>query len=304
MKNILLVINPNAGTKKANKYLTDILVLFKERGYETRVCVTMGRNQIMPFVRDYGSDSDMIVCIGGDGTFNETVEAVLETGCDKPIGYIPAGSTNDFANGMNLSKRIMDAARDIMDGTPMSIDIGKFNERHFSYIASCGLFTKVSYNTPQAIKNTYGHLAYVVQGMRDLANIKSVHLKIETENEVFEDDYIFAAICNSTSVGGVLTIKPDVVDLTDGLMEILLIKNPKNIIELNNIVIALNTQEYTTDLITFCSAKSAKIFSDSNNDWTLDGEFMAGCDEIEMKCVNKAIKFIVPKKSGILNPQE
>ena len=224
MKNILLLVNPNAGTKKANKYLTDILVLFKENGYDTRVCITMGKNQVMPYVKDFGFECDMIVCIGGDGTFNETVEAVIETGCDKPIGYIPAGSTNDFANGLNLSKRIMDAARDIMDGTPVAIDIGKFNNRYFSYIASCGIFTKVSYNTPQSVKNTYGHLAYVVQGMKDLANIKSVHLKIEADGKVFEDDYIFAAICNSTSVGGILTIKPDVVDLTDGMMVILLIK--------------------------------------------------------------------------------
>ncbi len=301
MKNILLIINPNAGTRKANKYLTDILVLFKEYGYDTRVCVTMGQKQIMPLVKDFADDSDMIVCIGGDGTFNETVEAVIKCGCDKPIGYIPAGSTNDFASGLNLSKRIMDAARDIMDGTPVAIDIGKFNDRHFSYIASCGLFTKVSYNTPQSIKNTYGHLAYVVQGMRDLANIKSIHLKIEADGKTFEDDYIFAAICNSTSVGGILTIKPDVVDLTDGMMEILLIKNPRNIIELNNIVIALNTQEYTTDLITFCSASSAKIYTDSTTDWTLDGEYMSGCEEIDMKCLNKAVKFIVPKRCGIIN---
>lgn len=300
MKNILLIINPNAGTKKANKYLTDILVLFKENGYDTRVCVTMGKNQVMPYVKHYGDESDMIVCIGGDGTFNETVEAVISTGCDKPIGYIPAGSTNDFANGLNLSKRIMDAARDIMTGTPVAIDIGKFNNRYFSYIASCGLFTKVSYNTPQSVKNTYGHLAYVIEGLKDLANIKSVHLRTEADGKVFEDDYIFAAICNSTSVGGILTIKPDVVDLTDGMMEILLIKTPKNIIDLNNIVVALNAQDYSTDLITFCSANNAVIYTDASDNWTLDGEFMAGCEKISMECLNKAVKFIVPKRNGII----
>ena len=298
MKNILLIINPNAGMKKANKYLTDILVLFKKNGYETRVCVTMGANDGYEFVKQYHSECDMIVCIGGDGTFNQTVEGMIDCGCSKPLGYIPAGSTNDFANGLKLSRKVMEAAEDIMTGKVVDIDIGKFNDRYFSYIASCGLFTKVSYSTPQNVKNMYGHLAYVFEGMKDLATIKPEHLRIETEGNVFEDDYIFAAICNSTSVGGILTIKPDVVDLNDGMFELLLIKSPKNIIELNNIILALNTQDYSTDLITFHSISSAKLYADKNNAWTLDGEYMHGCDIIEMSCIKNAIKLVIPDRDN------
>ncbi len=296
MKNLLLILNPNAGMKKANKYLTDILVLFKSYGYESTVCVTTDGNDAFKYVQKYYNDSELIVCIGGDGTFNQVVEAVIELKCNKPIGYIPAGSTNDFANSLKLSKKILEAAEDIMTGMIVNIDIGKFNDRYFSYVASCGLFTKASYATPQNVKNMYGHLAYVLEGIKDLTAIKSEHLKFEFDGKVYEDDYVFAAVCNSTSVGGVLTLKPDAVDLNDGLFEILLIKMPKNIMDLNAIIVALNTQEYNTEMITFHSVSSAKIYADKNTNWTIDGEFMRGCDIIDMQGINNAIKIVVPNR--------
>ena len=296
MKNLLLIINPNAGMKKANKYLTDILVLFKSYGYESMVCVTTDGNDPFNFVKKYHTDSDLIVCIGGDGTFNQVVGAIIELKCSKPIGYIPAGSTNDFANSLKLSKKIMDAAKDIMTGKTINIDIGKFNDRYFSYVASCGLFTKASYATPQNVKNMYGHLAYVFEGIKDLTSIKSEHLKFEFDGKIYEDDYVFAAVCNSTSVGGVLALDPNTVDLNDGLFEILLIKMPKSIMDLNSIIVALNTQEYDTKMITFHSVSSAKIYADKNTDWTIDGEYMKGCEVINMQSINNAIKIIVPNR--------
>ncbi len=296
MKNLLLILNPNAGMKKANKYLTDILVLFKHYGYESTVCVTTDGNDAFKYVKKYQNDSDLIVCIGGDGTFNQIVEAVIELKCTKAIGYIPAGSTNDFANSLKLSKKVLEAAEDIMTGNIVNIDIGKFNDRYFSYIASCGLFTKASYSTPQNVKNMYGHLAYVLEGIKDLTSVKSHHLKFEFDGKVYEDDYVFAAVCNSTSVGGLLTLDPDSVDLNDGLFEILLIKMPKNIMDLNAIIVALNTREYNTEMITFHSASSAKIYADKNTNWTIDGEYMRGCNIIDMKGINNAVKIVVPNR--------
>lgn len=294
MKKLLLILNPNSGTKRANKYLTDIIVLFREYGYESIVCVTADSFDAYRYVEMHHSSCDMVVCIGGDGTFNQIVESFVKLKCDLPIGYIPAGSTNDFANSLKLNRRIMDAANDIMTGNIINIDVGKFNNRYFSYVASCGLFTKVSYATPQSVKNMYGHLAYVLEGIKDLTAVKSEHLKFVLNNNVYEDDYVFAAVCNSTSVGGFLTINPDAVDLNDGLFEILLIKMPKNIIELNSIILALNSHDYSTDMVTFVSTDSAVIYADSDTNWTLDGEYMKGSDIIEMSCINNAIKLVVP----------
>lgn len=294
MKKILLIINPNAGLKKANKYLTDILVIFAKYGYEVTIRVTQKSGDATEFAAALGALHDIVVCIGGDGTFNETVQGVVDSGCGTAIGYIPAGSTNDFASSLGLSKRPLTAAEDIVNGAPMKIDIGEFNGRYFSYVASFGAFTKVSYTTPQDLKNVLGHMAYVLEGIKDLPTIRAEHIKLETENEVIEGDYIFGAICNSTSLGGILTISPDVVDMNDGLFEILLVKLPKNIIELNNIIFALNNQDYSNGMITFLSASHAEICACADMAWTLDGEFMKGSEKIIMQNIHDAIEIIVP----------
>ena len=296
MKQILLIMNPNSGTKKANKYLTDIILLFKKYNYDTRVCLTTNSNDAHEFVSNFHRKSDIIVCIGGDGTLNQVVTSMIACKCDIPIGYIPSGSTNDFATGMKLNKKIMDAAKDIMSGSVSYIDVGMFNDRCFCYIASTGLFTKTSYQTSQTFKNTYGHLAYFLEGIKDLASIKSSRLRFEYDNKVFEDDYIFAAVCNSTSVGGVLKLNSDFVDLNDGLFEIFLVKMPKNLLEFNSIMIAINSRDYSTDMITFLSVPQVKITSFDDVDWTIDGEFMSGTDVIEMKTIRNAVKFIIPNR--------
>ena len=285
-------MNPCAGTKKANKYLTDILMLFGKYGYQSRVYLTEAAGDARMFASANAKKSDLVVAIGGDGTFNEVVSGVLESDCNVPIGYIPAGSTNDFANSLKLSKNIMRAAADIMEGAEMQLDVGSFNGRIFSYVASFGAFTEASYKTPQSAKNTFGPLAYALEGMKDLANLKSRHLKIVADGVKIEDDFLFGAICNSTSVGGVISLDPKLVDFSDGLFEILLIKFPKDWFELNEIVIALSSKKYKTKLITFLSAKNIEIETEEQINWTLDGEFAPGEKLISVKNLNQAIKFI------------
>ena len=292
-KNLLLIMNPCAGTKKANKYLTDILVLFGKNGYESTVHMTEGIGDAKNVVKQTAKNFDLVVAIGGDGTFNEVVEGVLKSGADVEIGYIPAGSTNDFANSLKLSKNILKAASDIMAGTAQQIDVGSFNGRNFSYIASFGAFSDVSYKTPQNIKNTLGYVAYALEGIKDIANVKSRHLRFVADGVVVEDDFVFGAICNTTSVGGVINLDPKMVDLSDGMFELLLIRLPKDLLELNEIVIALSSKKYKTKMITFLSAKSITVETSENIDWTLDGEHACGEEIINVENLNKAIKLIV-----------
>ena len=294
-KKLLLIMNPCSGTKKANKYLTDILVLFGKNGYNNTVYMTEKAGDGKEYAKQNANNYDLIVAIGGDGTFNEVVAGVLKSGADVEIGYIPAGSTNDFANSLKLSKNILKAAGDIMDGSSQLIDIGSFNGRNFSYVASFGAFTEVSYKTPQNVKNTLGHMAYLLEGIKDIANLKSKHLRFVADGVVIEDDFIFGAICNSTSVGGVINLDPKMVDLSDGMFELLLIRLPKDLFELNEIVIALSSKKYNTKMITFLSAKSITIETCENINWTLDGEYAYGEEIIKVENLNKAIKFITNK---------
>ena len=288
-------MNPCAGTKRANKYLTDILVLFGKYGYSTAVYLTEGSDDAKRYAKENAKDFDLIVAIGGDGTFNEVVAGVIKSGADVEVGYIPAGSTNDFANSLKLSKNILKAAEDIMKGTVVEIDMGSFNGRIFSYVASFGVFAEASYKTPQNVKNTLGHFAYAFEGIKDIANLKSKHLRFLADGVEIEDDFIFGAICNSTSLGGVISLDPKLVDLSDGMFELLLVRLPKDLFELNEIVVALSSKKYNTKMISFVSAKSITIETNEDINWTLDGEYAYGEEKIEVEKLNKAIKFITNK---------
>ena len=293
MKKMLFVMNPYSGMRRANKYLADIISLFNQAGYETLVHMTQGQGDATRIVAKRAAQCDLIVCCGGDGTFNETVSGILQAGVDVPVGYIPAGSTNDFAASLKLSGVVMQAAQDILDGEPAVYDIGKFGDRYFSYVASFGAFTRASYTTPQSIKNALGHTAYLLEGISELSQIKNEHVRMEIDGQVVEDDFLFGAISNSTSVGGVLTLDPHLVDMSDGLLEILLVRVPKNLTEIAECIQAFQTQDYrNSSMFTFRSARNVRILASSNMPWTLDGEREDGHLEIFVENIHHAIQLV------------
>lgn len=292
MKQLLLIINPAAGTKKANKNLTEIISVFNRADFDTRVYVTASRNDATNAVKRFGNDADLIVCCGGDGTLNETITGIIEANLNVPIGYIPAGSTNDFAGSLKLPSDVVAAAKRIADGTAVQYDVGKFADRYFTYVASFGAFTKASYSTPQSIKNTLGHIAYILEGIQELSNLQPVHIKMELNDEILEDDYLFGAVCNSTSLGGVLTLSPKVVDMSDGQFEVLLIRAPKDIQELHECILALTNQTYNCGMITFRSASSMRVTAASDIAWSLDGEKTNGAPYLTIENLHKRIQLI------------
>lgn len=293
MKKLLLILNPCSGKKKACRALAGIVNIFNRGGYDVTVYVTACRGDATRVVAERAPEFDLVVCAGGDGTFNETISGLLEGGHSTPLGYIPAGSTNDFASSLHLSKDLLQAARDIVDGVPRKLDVGRFNDRYFSYVASFGAFTRASYATPQNVKNALGHLAYILGGIKELANITTKHLRFTLDDgAVFEDDYIFGAISNSTSVAGILTLSEDLVDMSDGVFELLLVRKPNSLLELNDCVLALTTQDYHTPMLTFTSARRVEIEAPENMDWTLDGEREPGRTHCTATNLHDAIRIV------------
>lgn len=281
MKKMLFVMNPCSGQKKANKYLLEILDMFNRGGYQVTVHITAGPGDATQAVCRQCAGMDLVVCCGGDGTFNETVSGLLMAGQDIPVGYIPAGSTNDFAASMKLPSDIPEAVRNILEGEPVAYDAGDFGGRFFSYVASFGAFTRASYATPQSIKNALGHTAYVLEGINELSQIRKEHIRMELDDEVVEDDFLFGAVCNSTSVGGILTLNPEQVDMTDGLLEILLVRAPRSLLEIAECIQAVQNQRYNDcAMITFRSASRMEVFADPEMPWTLDGEREDGHDHV------------------------
>ena len=295
MKTTLLLVNPCSGQKKAKKQLCDIVEIFNRADYKVLTYITTCSGDGEAAAMNYASQVERIVCCGGDGTFNETVSGILKSGIDVPVGYIPSGSTNDFATSLQLSSDLLQAARDAAGGTPRRLDVGCFGGRYFTYVASFGAFTRTSFTTPQSMKNIMGHAAYVLSGIQELSQLRSHRLRFELNGgQVVEDDFIFGAISNSTSVGGVLTLAPDLVDMTDGMFELLLIRTPKDLFELGECVRALQQKDYNCPMLTFLKTDCVTVFAPEDMPWTLDGEQEQGHREVSVQCLQQAIQVITP----------
>jgi YegS/Rv2252/BmrU family lipid kinase len=292
MKRMLFLMNPYAGQRKANRHLADIITIFNRAGYEVLVHMTSGMGDAARVAQEKAGEVDLIVCCGGDGTFNETVSGIHRSGMDTPVGYIPAGSTNDFAASLRLSLDPLQAARDIAEGSPASYDLGQFNDRYFSYVASFGAFTRVSYATPQSIKNALGHTAYLLSGIQEISQIHNEHVRLEIDGELVEDEFLFGAICNTTTVGGVPLLTPNLVDMSDGQFEVLLVRMPRNVTEITECIQAVQSQQYNCAMITFRSAREITVWPDPEMVWTLDGERADGSEQITIKNLHLAVKLM------------
>ena len=293
MKKMLFIMNPISGQKKAAKFLPEIISLFNRADYEVITYLTGCQGDATRMAALRGGDVDIVVCCGRDGTFNETITGLLENDIQVPVGYIPSGSTNDLANSLKLSSNPLKAAQDILEGTPAVYDVGKFGSRYFSYVASFGAFTQTSYTTPQRFKNMLGHTAYVLSGISELSQIRKEHVRMEIDGEIVEDDFLFGAISNSTSVGGVLTLDPKVVNMSDGLLEILLVRAPHNLTEITECLQAFQAQDYNNcAMVTFRSARRVRILANPSMLWTLDGEREEGHWEVVAENLHHAIRLI------------
>ena len=296
-KKLLFIMNPKSGLMQAPKYMAEIIERFSGAGYLTQVLMTEGRGDARDFAAEYGGEADTVVVSGGDGTLNEVIDGMLSGGHKTPIGYIPAGSTNDFANSIGLPKSIPACVERIINGSPEPIDIGCFNGRYFSYVASFGAFTSTTYSVPQNIKNILGHSAYVMAGIKELANIKSIHARITLEpgapdEEVHEGDYVLGGVCNSKSIGGIVNLQKLDVDMNDGLMEVLLIKMPKDLIELSETTASILSGSFKSHQIEKYSARNVVFEINEETHWTLDGEYEKGSGLCEIRTIESAISLI------------
>ena len=291
-KKLMLIINPVAGRKLARKSLPEIITTFMAGDYLVTAFMTRQRGEATGFIRDFGAQFDLIVCSGGDGTLNEAVTGLMSAGLDKPLGYIPAGSTNVFADCHGLPTDVVAAAERIMSGSERRLDIGAFNEAYFSYIAAFGAFSWLSYTTPQNKKNLLGHTAYILDGIRDLPLIKESHLLLRHDGRTVEGDFIFGSICNCDSLACTFPLPKELVSYDDGLFETILIRAPRSMAELQTIVTALRTQDYDCPFIDFF--RSGRIFIENAAElsWTVDGELAPMASEILVENKPRALRIL------------
>lgn len=296
MKRLLFVINGHSGKGQIKNRLLEIIDVMVQEGYQVTVHTTQAREDATNVVREQAKDYDLIVCSGGDGTLDETVTGLMQSGAKVPIGYIPAGSTNDFANSLKIPKNMLHAGKTAVTGKRFPCDVGEFNGDFFIYVAAFGIFTDVSYATSQELKNVLGHVAYILEGAKRLHTIKSYHMRVEYDGQETEGDFLLGMITNSTSVGGFKGMTGKNVKLDDGLFEVTLIRKPKNIIELNEIIASLTNLKDTTDLIDSFRADKVRFYAEEEIPWTLDGEFGGDHREVLIQNHHQAMEIMVKEK--------
>ncbi len=294
-KKLLLIVNPCSGRAKMYTELLKVVEIFSYADYVVSVYPTKCKGDATEYAQKLTKDDfDLIVVCGGDGTLNEVIEGIMTSGSDIPLGYIPSGTLNEWSSGLSISRNIETAAKDIINGVKTKLDIGKFNDKYFSYTASFGAFTSASYSAPQEIKNVLGQSAYFFEGIKSLGAIKPIHMKLTSDDNVIEGDFLFGAISNSMSVGGIVKYDKTPVGLNDGIFEVILIRNPDNIIKLQPLVDGILKHEFNREGIEFFRTKKLLVEATEEVSWTLDGEYAKGDGPINIENIHSAITFIVP----------
>jgi len=295
-KSMLLIINPAAGQGNFVPHFYDVVHLLGKNGFEVTPYMTDGPRHAYQIALERGSAFDYLVCSGGDGTLNEVVDALMLLERRPLLGYIPAGSTNDFAATHSIPTDVLAAAQAIVEGKTIAVDVGSFQNGFFTYVAAFGLFTDVSYGTPQSMKNMLGHAAYIMEGVKKLGSLRHWRCRIELEDEVIEDDFIFGMISNSKSVGKFKLPAQMNIQLDDGMFELLLLRRIQSLEELGNVIsVLLGSKKSSLDASFVVRATSkARVVCQSPLSWSVDGEFGGSFHAADIAVHRKAVEIIVP----------
>lgn len=294
-KKLLFIVNPRAGKTKSMAPLFDAVTTFCQGGYLVKVALTQGSGDATRFAAEWGGDYDMVVCAGGDGTLNETLAGLMQLEKRPTVGYLPHGSTNDFAASLHLPSVVAEAARIVVEGSPQALDLGVHNGRYFSYVASFGAFTRASYSAPQETKNALGHFAYILEGVKNLDSLRPYRCAVEADGEHFEGEFIFGAVCNSTSLGGLVKLDPSRVEMNDGQFELMLLRMPKSVIDLQNLITAMSSMDYDYPGVIFRHVRQVTLTTQEEISWSLDGEYAPSAPRVEIHNLPGAIDLMLPQ---------
>ena len=292
-KTLLMIINPRAGRSKPTGPLLDAAAVFSEGGYLLSLHKTSAPRDAMVHAAKYGGDYDVVVAVGGDGTLNEVACGLMQLEHPPLLGYLAQGSTNDFAASLQIPADPAEAARRMLSCRPRRLDVGLWNRHHFMYVATFGAFTRTSYTAPQAAKNALGHFAYILEGMKDLNTLRPYHIRLTADGEVLDGDYLFGAVCNSTSIGGLMRLDPQRVVLDDGKFELLLIPSPKTPADLQNLVMGLLEQRYDREGLIFRHVSSVHLETESAPAWSLDGEYAPSSPVVDIVNCHQALEVLL-----------
>ncbi len=293
-KKMLFLINPNAGKGEIRSYLLTVTDIFTTAGFDVTVHPSRAPKEITRFIQEHGMEYDRIVCSGGDGTLNETLSGVMSLESPPPIGFLPEGTVNDFAASLHIPRNKIEAAEVAAEGREFTCDVGKFNDRYYTYVAAFGAFTAVAYATPQSQKQALGRAAYILEGIRSLSEIRPYRVRFERDGEQFEDEVILGMVLNATSVGGFKIKNNAEVQLDDGLSELMLVRRVRNLADFSAMLSAVLRQDFSSEYFYFFKTRSVTLEFDEDVPWTLDGEYGGTVRRAVIENKHHAIRIMVP----------
>lgn len=296
---MLFFVNPNAGHAEIRTHLMDVLEIFTLGGYDVTVHPTSHAGEITQVIAEEGGGYDMVVSAGGDGTLNETVSGLMTLEQPPLLGYLPGGTVNDVASTLHLPKNCLDAASVVIGGREARIDLGSFNDRWFAYVAAFGAFTGVAYRTAQSDKRMLGRLAYLLRGVQALGEIRPIHVRAVTAERTIEDDVVLGLVSSTTSVGGFKAKRGLEISLTDGLSEVVLVRDVKNLMELNAMASAILRQDFENEYFYLLRTNHIDFYFDEEVPWTLDGEFGGSLRRAEIRNHRQALRIMVPAEGDL-----
>ncbi len=303
-KRLLFVFNPRAGKGKIKPRLVDMIDEFIKGGYWVTAYTTQCVEDAREVVAQHAKYYDMVVCSGGDGTLNEVVNGMLESEVNIPIGYIPAGTTNDYGKSLGIPKNMLKAAKVAAYGTDFQSDLGRMNGKSFVYVAAFGAFTEVSYQTSQQAKNFLGHSAYILEGMKSLASIKSYQMKIKMDDVELEDSFLFGMVSNTVSVGGFRSLAGKNILLDDGLFEAVFVRKPSNPIEFQEMLAGLVIDSIDAKCIYKYKVRRVEIEADVEVPWTLDGEYGGDHSKVVIENMMRAFAIRIDEERMKLSSEQ
>lgn len=301
-RKLLFVVNPHAGKEAIRGQLVRVLDTFVKAGWVPTVYISQRTGELPELVRKWTPDFDLVVCSGGDGTLNETLNGIMPLERRPPLGYIPAGTTNDFATSLGISKTVAKAAATAVAGVPVSLDVGRFGSRYFAYVAAFGAFTDVTYSTPQQYKNTLGKLAYLIEGAQRLSSLKTYPIRLEYDGGQTEGEFLLGLVSNSSYVAGVPVSRWMDTSMSDGLLEVTLVRRPAQMIELTRVASNLLKGELDPELIFTVKTRRLRVLSAEPIPWTLDGEYGGSPCDVDIEVLPRTLTVHLPVES--LRPEE
>ncbi len=286
---LLMLINARSGMKNSKANLLSVIDIFCRNGYDVSVYVTQKHNDAYEYLMKNRIRYDIVCVFGGDGTMNEVSNALMAKEYKPLLGYFPSGTMNDFGSNFDLGSDMTVIAERICEGNVREFDVGKFNDRYFNYVAAFGAMCDVPFTTKRDAKELLGNIAYILEGISKLPEVKSHKISYTIANRTYKKDVLFGLIYSGNRVAGMELEDKKRSAIDDGYFNVLIVEYVPTIFNAPDLLSTILQQDRFIHRY-----RTKKILLEFDDDliFTLDGEEAKVKNKAEITITNKALRIL------------